>query len=243
VRAILLLWIVVAALGARTAEATGLCENTPLQYEPPRLFSEQEQAFAVPATRAWCEVQGQREVRGKIAFVELRNIDGRVTGIISSARGPDAGRLEQLIGAFEAVAADKLDAALKARGYAPLAAATRGKTRCEVRATSIRTKEWGGGFPVEQAQVDVISGAARLARIEAELIATQRRGDLAARAHALAKRPAIAVWLRLPGCTGPPPGYFGPKDPGICYPDDKIEILILDAKKLPALATCFAATP
>ncbi|HWO17306.1 MAG TPA: hypothetical protein VNO30_00965 [Kofleriaceae bacterium] len=53
----------------------------------------------------------------------------------------------------------------------------------------------------------------------------------------------IAVWLRQPGCAGPPPGYFGPNDPGTCYPDDKIEVPILDAKKLPALASCFAATP
>jgi hypothetical protein len=242
-RVIVLIWFAMAMLGTRTAEATGRCESTPRTYAPPRLFSEQALAFASFATQAWCEERGPGgEVRGVVAFVELRDLDGGVVGILSSARGRDARRLEQAVGAFEAIAADRLAATLKARGYAPLVvAATRGKTRCEVRTASIRApKETVNGFPAERVQVDVVGGTGRILRVDADLIAQQRRDKLVLRAHVLTGRAAIAVWLRLPSCAGPPPGYFGPDDLGDCYPDDEIKILRFDAANTPALAACFA---
>ena len=89
--------------------------------------------------------------------------------------------------------------------------------------------------------MDVHGGGKRLARIDAGLAAEQRQSELVALGHAVAKRPVIAVWLRLPSCSGPPPGYFGPEDGGDCYPDDEIQLLLLDAAKTPALAPCFSA--
>jgi hypothetical protein len=235
--------VIVMGLAPRTAEAIGRCENTPRAYEPPTLFSEQEQAFAVPATQAWCEERDEmNEDRGEIAFVELRDVDGDVVGILSSARGKDARRLEDLVGGFEPVAAGKLDGVLKARGFAPLAATTSGKTRCEVRTdTSPAPKETVNGFPAARVFVDVHGGGKRLARIDAGLAAQQRQYELVALGHAMVKRPVIAVWVRRPSCSGPPPGYFGPDDGGSCYSVDEIQVLRFDAGKLPALAPCFAA--
>lgn len=235
--------VIVLGLAPRTAEAIGRCENTPRTYEPPRLFSEQEQAFAVSATQAWCEERDEmNEDRGEIAFVELRDLNGDVVGILSSARGKDAQRLERLVRAFEPVAAGKLDGVLEARGFAPLAATSRGKTRCEVlTATSPAPKETVNGFPAARVFVDVHGGGKRLARVDAGLAAQQREYELVALGHAMAKRPVIAVWMRRPSCSGPPPGYFGPDDGGSCYPDDEIQILLFDAGKTPALAPCFAA--
>lgn len=235
--------VIVLGLAPRTAEAIGRCENTPRTYEPPRLFSEQEQAFAVSGTQAWCEERDElNEDRGAIAFVELRDLDGDVVGILSSARGKDARRLERLVGPFEPVAAGKLDGVLAARGFAPLAAIARGKARCEVRTTtSPAPKETVNGFPAARVFVDVHGGGTRLARVDAGLTAQQRQHELVALGHAMAKRPLIAVWVRRPSCSGPPPGYFGPDDAGSCYPDDEIQILRFDAGKTPALAPCFAA--
>jgi hypothetical protein len=237
--------VIVLGRAPRTAEATGLCENTARTYEPPRLFSEPEQAFAVSATQAWCEETAEmNEVRGEIKLVELRDLAGDVIGVLSEARGKDAQRLTQRVGAFEAVAAGKLDGVLAARGFAPLAAITRGPARCEVRAAaSPAPKETVNGFPATQVFVDVLGGGKRLARIDAGLAAKQRRGELVALGHAMAKRPVIAVWVRRPSCSGPPPGYFGPDDAGNCYPDDEIQVLLFDATKTPALAPCFAAAP
>ena len=62
----------VTTLAPRLAHATGLCENTPRHYDPPRLYSEIADAFAIFGSQAWCEDDGNgKEIRGKVPFVEL----------------------------------------------------------------------------------------------------------------------------------------------------------------------------
>lgn len=244
-RTLVLVLFAMTMLGSRTAEAIGPCENTPLVYEPPLMFSEKEQAFAIPATQYWCEESTVgNEVRGDLKFVELRDVNDIVIGRLSIAHGQVAKRLEQAVGAFEAVPAGKLAATLKARGYAPLAATGRGKARCAVRtATTAAPKETVNGFPAERGHVEVVSGGKLLVRLDDDLTAEQRHDDFIVRAHFLAQRAAIAVWVQRPSCAGPPPGYWGPDSLGDCYPINNAEVLVLEVAKLPALAACFATTP
>jgi hypothetical protein len=49
------------------------------------------------------------------------------------------------------------------------------------------------------------------------------------------------VFVRVPQCSGPPPGYFGKDDPGTCYRDDFAFTTALDVPGHPALAPCFPA--
>lgn len=227
----------------RSAHAIGLCENTPRHYDPPRLYSEAAQAFAIAGTQEWCEEQQDAggEVRGKVAFVELRDLTGKVIGLLSSARGPDASRMTDLVGAFEEVTAARLAATLKQRGYLPLQA-TSPRSRCTVRTTwSAAPKESVNGYPAAKLSLDVLAGAKRIARIDLGLGARDRKGAAAARGQFLPKRSSLAVWASVPTCEGPPPGYFGPDDRGVCYPVDGTRLMVLDATTTPAIAACFAA--
>lgn len=116
--------VCVLMLATRTAAATGVCENTPRHYDPPRLYSETEDAFAVFASQDWYDEVERGgtldEVRGKVHFVELRDTKGTVLAILSSARGKDAQRVTDLVGAFDPVPPAKLAGTLKTRGYLPL---------------------------------------------------------------------------------------------------------------------------
>lgn len=234
--------VCVLLLAARTAGATGVCENVSRHYDPPRLYSETEDAFAVFASQDWCdEVErggALDEERGKVHFVELRDTKGAVVGILSSARGKDAQRVTDLVGAFDPVPAAKIAGTLKARGYLPLASTS--PKRCTVR-TSWRAapKETVNGFPAATLSIDVLAGAKRVTRVELGLAARDRKGAAIVRAQWLPKRTAVAVWAILPTCSGPPPDYFGADDAGACYEADNVALVMVETASTSALAACF----
>jgi hypothetical protein len=232
----------VTAFGPRLAHATGLCENTPRHYDPPRLYAETADAFAIFGSQAWCEDDGNgKEIRGKVAFVELRDLQGAVIGILSSATGDDALRVTNLVGTFESVSGPRLAGTLKQRGYLPLTP-TSPRGRCSVRtAWSPAPKERVNGFPAAKLALDVLAGSKRIARVDLGLGARDRKGAAAARAHWVPKRSGVAVWISVPSCEGPPPGYSGPDDAGECYPVDGSRLVFLDTQATPALAACFGA--
>ena len=236
--------VCVLMLAARTAAATGVCENTPRHYDPPRLYSETEDAFAVFASQDWCDevVSGGTidEVRGKVHFVELRDIRGTVLAILSSARGKDAQRVTDLIGAFDPVSPAKLAGTLKARGYLPLMSTGPKPRRCSVRtAWRPAPKETVNGFPAATLSLEVLAGGKRLTRVELGLAARDRKPAAVVRAQWLPKRSGVAVWAIVPSCAGPPPGYFGADDAGDCYQVDNVALMVIDATATPELAACF----
>ncbi|MGN6105508.1 MAG: hypothetical protein ACTHU0_10420 [Kofleriaceae bacterium] len=244
------MWVKLAMLGAaaslalatRTAGATGLCENVGTLYDPPRWFSETEETFVVPAHHRWCEEQdpvetGDPELRGSFDFFEVRNLKNEIVEVLASARGKTAQRLTELKGKFTSVPAGRLAATLEKRGYRSLAAgATSPAGGCTVRSTW--THQRGGR--TGKIFLEVRAGTQELVRKEIGEGATSRRGKAVVRAQLLAKRAAIAAWALVPTCDGPPPGYFGPDDPGECYPNDAPKMIVLDAATTPAILACFA---
>jgi hypothetical protein len=236
--------VLVVILFARSAAATGVCENLPRHYDPPRLYSEAEDAFAVFASQDWCdEVErggALDEVRGKVHFVELRDTRGTVLGILSSARGKDAQRVTDLIGVFEPVSPAKLPGVLKARGYLPLTSSGPKPRRCSVRtAWRAAPKETVNGFPAATLSVEVLAGGKRVTRVELGLAARDRKPAAIVRAQWLPKRSAVAVWAIVPSCSGPPPGYFGADDPGSCYEVDSVALTVIEATATPEIVACF----
>ncbi len=229
--------VCVLVLAARTAGATGVCENLARHYDPPKLFSEAENAFAVFGSQDWCDEidrgQGLEEVRGTVHFVELRDTAGNVVGIFSGARGKDAERVTDLVGAFEPAPPAKLAGTLRKRGYVPLVKAG----RCSVRtAWSAAPKEQVNGFPAARLSLDVLAGSKRLTRVDLGLAARDRKSAAIVRAQWLPKKKAVALWAIVPSCSGPPPGYFGPDDAGQCYPIDSAAITVVDSA---AIGACF----
>ncbi len=231
-------------LVARTAAATGVCENLARHYDPPRLYSETEDAFAVFASQDWCdEVErggSLEEVRGKVHFVELRDTKGTVLGILSSARGTDAQRVTDLVGAFDPVPPAKIAGTLKARGFLPLTSTGPKPPRCSVRtAWRAAPKDNVNGFPAAKLALEVLAGSKRVTRVELGLAARDRKPAAMVRAQWLPKRKAVAVWAILPSCAGPPPGSFGADDPGACYDVDNVALTLIEATSTPELAACF----
>jgi len=232
--------IVLASLCiARFAHATGTCEDTGVRYDPPQLFDGKTQSFAIPAVQDWCEEDQHNgvidEVRGKVSFVELRDIHNKVLGVLSTATGGDAKRLNAAIGKFEAVPTGKLHAILLARGYAPLIA----KSKCKLATAwtdydPTVERDWRGA----NVQLEIKSAGKQLARILLGKGSLARRGDQWVRAHVIADQGAIAVFAIVPSCGGPPPGYFE-GDGGSCYHQNAPVAMLLTAKATPALAACF----
>ncbi|HUJ61225.1 MAG TPA: hypothetical protein VLX92_22130 [Kofleriaceae bacterium] len=225
--------LVVALLVARTAGATGPCENVGVRYDPPELFDEATQSFAIPASQPWCDVEEHGgaldEVRGEVAFVELRDVSGHVLGTLSTAIGADADHLKAARGAFEAIPYGKLHATLVKRGYAPLVAIG----HCKL-ATTWTDLGPPAGWRTGTLQLDVIAGGKTLVRSKLGDGSVARRGDPIVRAHGLARGGAVAVFAIVPSCAGPPPGYFGPDDGGDCYHVDTPVVI-----RLEGLAACF----
>ncbi len=221
---------------ARTAHATGPCENTETRYDPPELFDEATQSFAIPASQPWCDVTVTNdvvydEVRGAVSFVELRDVRGNVLGRLSTAQGPDADHLTAH-GAFEPVPFGKLHATLLQRGYKPLVAAK----NCKLQAVWADI-EPPGGWRGASLSLDVVHAGKQVARILLGRGSVVRRGDQIIRSHVLAKSAGIAVLAIVPSCAGPPPGYFGSDDAGDCYKvDTPVATMLMPS---PALAACF----
>ena len=69
---------------ARIAHATGPCENTEARYDPPELFDESTQSFAVPVSQPWCAGDVIDEKRGTVSFVELRDTHDKVVTITAT---------------------------------------------------------------------------------------------------------------------------------------------------------------
>ncbi len=231
-------WLVLASLlVTHDAFAIGLCENTPRQYSPPRLFDETTNTFAIPATQVWCdEVQDGAafdETRGVVSFIELRDTSGQVTGIASNATGADAKRLTAMFGTVTKPAT----ALAKFKKLVRTSAGQLG--RCTVRTTWKRSPVPLNGFPAGTLGIEVIAGKQTLASAEIGLAAAQRREEVAVAAHFRRDTRTVAVFVRLPTCSGPPPGYFGPDDGGDCYAEDEPVIKLFDANQTPALAGCF----
>ena len=225
--------LLVIMLAASHAWAIGFCENTPRHYGPPKLVHEADQVFALPATQAWCDETGGVETRGVVSFVELRDANGDVKGVLSTAKGAAAKRLEKLVGSFEAV--KSIDATLRARQFQAIASRN---ASCVVKSSWTKTTELVNGFPASTLGVDVLTGKQRLASMELGLAATQRRAAVSITAH-FAKA-NVVVFARVPICNGPPPGRFGPDDAGECYTDDEPVIKVFDAAQI---AACFKAGP
>jgi len=186
------------------AHATGPCEDNPVRFDPPSQYSAKEHAFASPGVAAWCEVDAQdQERRGAAKFVELRDVANKVLATLSA--DPDAARIH----------ADRvvpLHAALIARGYGALA---------KVPSCAFKTA-WDGDGVV----VDVTRAGKRLARVPLGPGSTRRRGDQ--QLVVTRDGDALALWATVPDCDGPPPGYFGPDDPGTCYKRDTVIAMTLD---------------
>jgi hypothetical protein len=237
-----LLVFATAFLLARAADATGVCENTTVRYDPPELFNETTLSFAIPASQPWCteSMDGGAitETRGSVAFVELRDVHNRVLGILSTAEGVAAEHLKAAgVGAFEAVPAGKLHATLRQRGYAPLVSAPKSckLTTAWTDIASDRT----GGWRSAVLQLDLSRGPTRLLRSRLGDGSIARRGDQLVRASTVSKQSIIAVFAVVPSCSGPPPGYFSPDDAGDCYHVNTPMVMALDATSTPALAACF----
>jgi hypothetical protein len=226
-------------ISTSAADATGLCENVAPRYDPPELFDEATQSFAIPVSEPWCEqVQDgdtYNEKRESMSFVELRDVHNKVLGVLSTATGSDADHLKTAIGAFEAVPFGKLHATLLKRGYKPLGSNAKG---CKLT-TAWTNVDNGGGWRGATLQLDVENRGKRALRIQLGKGSIARRGDQIVRAQFLAKQSAIALFAIIPSCAGPPPGYFGPDDGGDCYHVDTPIVMLLDAKNTPALAACF----
>jgi hypothetical protein len=233
--------LVMVGVLARSAYATGVCENTERSYDPPELFDEATQSFAIPVTQPWCDVVVTNdvvydEVRGTVRFVELRDVSNQVVGVLSTAQGDDAKHLREHVGDFEHVPYGKLHATLVKRGYAPIVAPKKcalAGAWTDVDPPASRT--WRGAV----LQLDVVAGGKRLQRMKLGDGSVTRRGDQLVRGHAVAKQTAIAVFATVPSCAGPPPGYFGPDDGGDCYQVNTPVVLKLDPKSTPPLAACF----
>jgi len=233
--------LVVLVLLARSAYATGFCENTERIYDPPEMFDETSQSFAIPGTQAWCDHVLDNgfpvdEQRGSVKFVELRDVFNHVIGVLSTAQGDDADHLQKFVGDFEYIPYGKLHATLVQRGYKPIVAVT----KCKLAGawTDVdppANKSWRGAA----LQLDVTAGGKRLHRVKLGDGAIERRGDQLIRGHTRAKGSAIAVFATVPSCAGPPPGYFGPDDGGVCYRKNEPVVLQLEVKSAPTLAPCF----
>lgn len=233
----------VGVLLPSVAAATGICENTGTTYGKPTLFAEATETFAVPATLAWCDEKDNggsiEEVRGTIAYVELRDVNNNAVGLISSAKGKDAKRLEDSVGEFDKVVAGKLDAELKKRGYVAINAKSPAKAACRAQATFKKApKDTVNGFPAERMYIEVRAGKKSMLRKELGLSAQQRQESGVVLAHFYTTKKAVALFTLLPTCSGPPPGYFGPDDVGDCYEDDTITTSLIDGSK-GDLARCF----
>jgi hypothetical protein len=201
--------IAVVLMLARAAGAIGMCEDVAIHYRAPTLFSESDNAFAVPATQDWCETTATDEKRGTIELVELRGLDGKIVAVLSTAKGADAAHLTAAVGSF--VAVPDVARALAQRGYAPLVAST----QCKASLTWSKAPDRDPWPPIAMGLA--ISGGSKLAL---GIASVARKGDALVRTHLFPKRHAIAVWALLPTCAGPPPGYFGSDDAGSCYPID-----------------------
>lgn len=232
--------LLVLAATTATAAATGVCENMPRSYDPPRLYAEASSSFAIPGHQAWCdESDDLQETRGTVDFVELRRTDGKVDAILSTARGKDAGRVKSLVGTFEAATAAKLATVLQQRGFAPLVPSATGCT-AKLRWTPAAAGETVNGFPASRLNLDIVRAGKRLVTLPLELGATERKDAAALRISFVAAQRAIAMFVRVPTCSGgPPPGYFSPDDGGVCYQDDQVVVKLMTAAATPALAGCF----
>jgi hypothetical protein len=225
------------------ASATGICENTGTTYGKPTMFAEATETFAIPATLAWCDEKevgfGIEEERGTISYVELRDVSDKVVGVISSATGKNAKRLEEKVGTFTKVGAGKLDAELKKRGFVRLNAKSPAKQACRAQATFQKArKDKVNGFPAERMFLEVRAGTQRMLRNELGLSAAARHDKGVVIAHFYTTKKAVALFTLVPACGGPPPGYFGPDDAGDCYAIDDIKTSVIDAST-GDLARCF----
>lgn len=231
------LLVAAVVLSSATAHATGLCEDMAPSYDPPELFDEKTQSFAIPGTQPWCdEVQDGGsfdEKRGSVKFVELRDIHDTVLGIVSTASGDDADKLRRAFPDFEAVPFGKLRATLVKRGYVKLAP----KTKSCTFATAWTDIAPPGGWRDATLQLDVKRAGKGISRTKLGVGSIQRRGDQKLRVHVIAKLATVAVFATVPSCAGPPPGYFGPDDGGSCYHVDTPSVLLLEAS---AVAACFS---
>lgn len=215
--------VIVAAL-ATPAYAIGLCEDTPRHYSAPKLYSPIEHAFAVEVTQAWCEVErGNLERRGTIAYVDLVGPNGASTKL-STATGADAMRLEKAIGSFEPVS--KIAVELARRGYLPIVSSR----RCSVSPAWTGDAFSEGGWPMIEMGVDLRRGTARLAHEDLGGAAKERTRDAIVRGHWLAAEASVVVFSLVPTCAGPPPGYFGAGDAGVCYRIDTPDVRVIPAK-------------
>ncbi|MDX2092296.1 MAG: hypothetical protein SFX73_30815 [Kofleriaceae bacterium] len=226
------------------ASATGICEDTGTTYGTPTQFAEATNTFAVPATLTWCEETQDGgtidELRGTIAYTELRDVNDDVVAVLSEAQGQDLVRLQSKVSNVEEVPTGKLGAELARRGYVALVAKSPSKAACRVRATWKKAPkgEKVDGFPAERMFFEVRAGKKSVQTKEIGLSAKERHAAGVVVAHFYTTKKAVALLTLLPTCAGPPPGYFGPDDGGSCYNVDTIKASMIDGSK-GALARCF----
>ena len=227
------------------AHATGVCEGTGTRYQAPTLFAESSELFAVPATASWCEERQNEgsieEVRGTVTYTELRDVRGRVVTSLSEATGKDRIELAKIVGSAEWLAPGMTATWLKDKGFAPIqATGPVARENCAVHATwKAAPKEQINGFPAARLGVELRAGKKVVHRLQLGLAAETRKGSERVVAHFFKTKRMVALFTLLPTCEGPPPGYFGPDDPGSCYDVDVLGMWVVDAGK-GDLARCFA---
>lgn len=231
---------------AGVAQAIGICENNPRRYLTEVSYSLKEGRVAMVATQAWCEEKEKNgvlgEQRGTVQFVEIRDRKGTVLEYLSSATGPQAARLKEYVGEAKSLPEEVLLQQLRSRGFEPLPEQAGSPSgACSVRSTWTKSDNRQNDFPAGLVSIEVMAGQARLAHIELDDLAAQgRRTEVALRAMFLPSERALLLWIRLPQCGGPPPGYFGKGHPDTCYPKDRVVLKLLSEREHPALSACFA---
>jgi hypothetical protein len=215
--------ILLIALGS-SARASGLCEGLQRRYAAPTLYSAKEHAFAVKVTQDWCEVtEHMEELGGTIELVELIGATG-FHDVLASVRGKDEARLADRGITFTFVAAAKLDGELKRRGYRPIVGAIK-SAKHETCSVAIA---WGktdvvDDWPSQQMTVVAKVGSTRMAHADLGFAVEDRKAEAIARASWVADEKSVDIFVMVPTCNGPPPGYMG--DPvGSCYRVDSVHV-------------------
>ena len=221
-------FVVVLVCVARSAFASGLCENTPTHYDPPELYNPATRSFAIPATKSWCDDGTGHEVRGTIKYVELISSKGTL-GRLSDVTGDDAKRVATWTD-FELISHGTMHAELVKRGYASFVA----PKLCKLAA------EWTDidppGWRAATLRLAVTVKAKRIATIPFAAGSEARRADVWLRSAFDKKRGSVTVIGLVPDCSGPPPGHFGSGDAGSCYVVETPVLLTLDEDNAPG---CF----
>lgn len=230
------------------ARATGLCEGTPFHLFVAAIYA-RDRAVLFEGTAEVCSLDGDKETRQTFSIalvkgfgggVRGRYVDATATDLTSSQRDALATTLGGRFELGEALARERVRLADQA-ATAPPAAADSAAAACQVVFDDGSPRSVPGDFPKSHVTARVVRGAETLLT-QGLAYHAPHGGPVTSASAFLDKGLVLAVVTYA--CAGPPPGYFGPDDPGDCTPKAAGHVLELHgASTLRALAPCFAAQP